>query len=310
MADPILPRSPMDLPTTRALLAERIERGEITQADVDLLKKGYRGMMTTTFLGSLIGIPVYIAMSRRRPRPALVTRLAAATFMASTGSFLGFTIGGAASALEVSTHMEDSQRKLKVFEEVMITSKRMAQEQRMPTGGRFPGSTTGSVGNIDENGPNSGVWDVEAAEKRQELEREREIPSSSSPDTSVTPGAITNATSSTWDRIRQESQQSTPRRSSPSTPSSAARQSGVPTSAAAPIDISSLPSTAPPRTAKDPLAIDTTTSSKYAPGMSVEAIVESEAAEERRREQEAFDRLLDKERNSAGDEGFEVGKWR
>lgn len=107
---PIIPTNPLDLPTTQRLLAERIERGEITQADVDLLKKGYRGMAMTTFLGGLVGIPVYIALGRRRPPPGLAVRLAAAGFMTSTGSFLGFTIGGAAAAMEVNTHMADSQR--------------------------------------------------------------------------------------------------------------------------------------------------------------------------------------------------------
>lgn len=106
----MLPTNPMDLPTTQRLLEEHIAAGDITQADVDLLKRGYRSMATTTFLGSLVGIPVYIVMSRRRPPPSLLTRLVAASFMASTGSFLGFTIGGAAAAMEVSQHMEDSQR--------------------------------------------------------------------------------------------------------------------------------------------------------------------------------------------------------
>lgn len=109
MSSSVVPRSPMDLPTTKRLLAERIERGEITQDDVDLMKKGYRGMAMATFLGGLIGIPVFIAMGRRRPQPGLATRLAAAAFMSSTGSFLGFGIGGAASAIEVA-QMPDSQR--------------------------------------------------------------------------------------------------------------------------------------------------------------------------------------------------------
>lgn len=106
----MLPTNPMDLPTTQRLLAEHIARGDITQADVDLLKRGYRSMATTTFLGALVGVPVYIVLSRRRPQPGLMTRLMASGFMASTGSFLGFTIGGAAAAMEVSQHMEDSQR--------------------------------------------------------------------------------------------------------------------------------------------------------------------------------------------------------
>lgn len=105
-----LPTNPMDLPTTKRLLAEHIAAGDITQSDVDLLRRGYRSMATTTLLGSLIAIPVYIAMSRRRPQPSLWTRVAAAGFMGGTGSFLGFTIGGAAAAMEVSQHMEDSQR--------------------------------------------------------------------------------------------------------------------------------------------------------------------------------------------------------
>lgn len=107
---PLIPTNPLDLPVTEKLLAQRIERGEITQADVELLRKGYRGMATTTFLGSLVGIPVFIVLGRRRPPPYLVTRLMIASAMSSSGAFLGFTIGGAAAAMEVNTHMQDSQR--------------------------------------------------------------------------------------------------------------------------------------------------------------------------------------------------------
>lgn len=107
---PLIPTNPLDLPVTERLLAQRISTGEITQQDVDLLRKGYRGMATTTFLGSLVGIPVFIVLGRRKPPPYLVTRLLIASAMSSSGAFLGFTIGGAAAAMEVNTHMQDSQR--------------------------------------------------------------------------------------------------------------------------------------------------------------------------------------------------------
>ncbi|KAJ9091279.1 hypothetical protein QFC21_007268 [Naganishia friedmannii] len=282
MSSSVVPRSPMDLPTTKQLLAERIERGEITQEDVDLMKKGYRGMAMATLLGGLIGVPVFIVMGRRRPPPNLVTRLAAAAFMSSTGSVLGFAVGGSASALEVNAHMTDSQRKLRVFEEVMIESKRAAEAQGIYGRGAIP---------VEKEAPFSqelktATWDADASERAQESSREQ----------GLTPETIVGQTGSTWDRLREQS-----------------RQSGTTNSASAStVDLTRSPSARTSR--NNPLALDTTTSSKYAPGMSVEEKIESEAAEERRREQEEFEKLLERERNVAadarGDTGFETGKWR
>jgi len=110
MSGSMIPGGPLDLPSTQALVQERIRRGEITQQDVTILKKGYRWMIMSAALGTAAGIPVWYSLRRRRPPINLATRLIATWFVASTGSFLGFTIGGAAAALEVNNHMADSQR--------------------------------------------------------------------------------------------------------------------------------------------------------------------------------------------------------
>lgn len=95
---------------TRRLLQQRIDSGEITQGDVDLFRRGYRYIILSTGLGALIGLPVWAFMSRRRPLPSLANRIGTSLIMSSSGSFLGFTIGGAAAAMEVNRHMVDSQR--------------------------------------------------------------------------------------------------------------------------------------------------------------------------------------------------------
>jgi hypothetical protein len=310
----MLPTNPMDLPTTQRLLEEHIAAGDITQADVDLLKRGYRSMATTTFLGSLVGIPVYIVMSRRRPPPSLLTRLVAASFMASTGSFLGFTIGGAAAAMEVSQHMEDSQRcvfpptltsktllivfslssKLHVFEDIMVTSKRIAatQGQFGPTVAADWGGATASTesspvteSKMSDDLQGSGdVWDAEASERRIEEERERGVVGAT--------GGIAAQTGSTWDRLRQQSS---------ARPSAQSTQSSTETTSTR---------AQPPVKPSNPLDLTTSSSSKYPPGLSVEEKIEMEAAEERRREQEEFERLVEREREAArvGRE-VEMGKW-
>jgi hypothetical protein len=106
----MIPGGPLDLPSTQALLQERMRRGEISQDDVNILKKGYRWMIVSAALGTAAGIPVWYTLKRRRPVVGLPARLIATWLIGSTGSFLGFTIGGAAAALEVNNHMEDSQR--------------------------------------------------------------------------------------------------------------------------------------------------------------------------------------------------------
>jgi hypothetical protein len=215
-----MPGGPLDLPSTQALIEQRIRRGEITQNDVDILKRGYRWMILSATLGAGAGIPVWYSLKRRTPRLALGTRLLGTWFVTTTGSFLGFTIGGAAAALEVNNHMTDSQRsvhgspnalktdahlqavsfvhrKMKVFEDVMQESKRISEEQRMTGISRNPrdlartapgsiyddgASSSGSrmsddlqgvaMSSYDKQG--SGVWDAEANEKRQELDRENQ----------------------------------------------------------------------------------------------------------------------------------------
>ncbi len=104
------PTSPLDVETTKELLRRRIEAGEIEQKDIDLLKRGYRWMIVSTAIGAAVGIPVYVVMGKRQPPLPIWRKLAFASFAASSMSFLGFTVGGAAAALEVNTNMPDSQR--------------------------------------------------------------------------------------------------------------------------------------------------------------------------------------------------------
>jgi hypothetical protein len=62
-------------------------------------------------LGSTVmGVGSYYAMKRRRPPVALGMRLLGAGSMGMIGSFLGFTVGGVAAAMEVDAKMPDSQR--------------------------------------------------------------------------------------------------------------------------------------------------------------------------------------------------------
>lgn len=104
------PSSPLDIQTTKDLLQRRIEAGEIDQSDIDILKRGYRWMIVSTTIGAAVGIPVYIVMGKRQPPLPIWRKLAFTSFAASSMSFLGFTVGGAAAALEVNTQMKDSQR--------------------------------------------------------------------------------------------------------------------------------------------------------------------------------------------------------
>lgn len=175
----------------------------------------------------------------------------------------------------------------------MITSKRAAEAQRIGNRSGIPADATFDVAppKMTDDLP-AGVWDAEADERRREAEREREITGTD---------GIAQQTGSTWDRLRQQSTPRPPSQPRTSQPSTSPRQQH-------PIDISSLPIHRP----ANPLDLETTTQSKYSPGMSVEEKIESEAAEERRREQEAFERLLERERQVAegkGETGFETGKW-
>lgn len=169
----------------------------------------------------------------------------------------------------------------------MVTSKRIAatQGQFGPTvaadwGGSEPPSTAESKMSDDLKGSGD-VWDAEASERRIEEERERGI--------AGTTGGIAAQTGNTWDRLRQ---QSTAR---PSTPSS------TPTT---------THGAQPPVKPSNPLDLTTSSSLKYPPGLSVEEKIEMEAADERRREQEEFERLVEREREAArvGRE-VEMGKW-
>jgi hypothetical protein len=168
----------------------------------------------------------------------------------------------------------------------MMESKRAAEKQGIYGRGAIPVEKEAP---FSQDPQTAATWDADASERAQEVSREG----------GLAPGTIAGQTGSTWDRLREQSRQSgaTTNSSSASVPQ---------------VDLTRVPSARTSRS--NPLALDTTTTSKYAPGMSVEEKIESEAAEERRREQEEFERLLERERNVAadarGETGFETGKWR
>lgn len=171
-----------------------------------------------------------------------------------------------------------------MFEEIMITSKRAAEAQRLAGRSGFPSTEDplGSPDTLESGVGKDAVWDTEAEERRVESERERSLR-----DTDAGAGStITRETGSTWDRLRQQSTpQSTPKATTqPPQPSYKRNQQQQ----QQPIDITTLPNQRP----LNPLEMNTTTQSKYAPGLSVEEKIEQESAEERRREQQEFERYV------------------
>lgn len=180
-------------------------------------------------------------------------------------------------------------RKLKVFEEVMITSKRYTEAQRVAQKTGMPIEDPLDA-SMDTAGPSptlektdGAVWDAEASERRQEAERERDLAGAGP---AGSEGGIVQQTGSTWDRLRQ---QSIPARQSPSSTHNVQPRRQQQQQQQENIDISALPSRRPPQ---NPMEMSTTTQSKYAPGLSVEEKIEQEVAEERRREQEEFERYV------------------
>lgn len=57
-----------------------------------------------------MALPTYYFFRRKQPPASLGVKLLAAGGMGMLGSFLGFTVGGAAAAAEVNRSMEDPQR--------------------------------------------------------------------------------------------------------------------------------------------------------------------------------------------------------
>lgn len=308
-----IPGGPLDLPSTKELLAARIESGEITQDDIDILKRGYRWMIVSSTLGASAGIPLWFAMRKRTPPLSLGRKIILTWFVASTGSFLGFTVGGAAAALEVNKNMVDSERKMQVFEEIMEESREAAANKRagrIPPPSRLPDGSVRSGASIYDPAPPTdrmdgeskgvemsgfgqeqqrGVWDAEMTDDGQG---------------SGKPGAVRDirqATASTWDRIRAGKSL----KSDGSDSSSSLNEPGFgqPTNLTAKdldIKIDSLGSRAGDlgRTGK-PLGL----------GGAVE-----ERDQERERERREFEILVEQERNAGSvagkEDGFEVGRWR
>lgn len=56
------------------------------------------------------GLGTYIALRRRRPPVYMGLRLLGGGAMGMMGSFIGFTIGGAAASMEVERNMADAPR--------------------------------------------------------------------------------------------------------------------------------------------------------------------------------------------------------
>lgn len=186
----------------------------------------------------------------------------------------------------------------------MITSKRTAETSGLfgPTVAAEHDSPDSSFSDSpDSTGPvsaaiaqssNGDVWDAEASERKAEAQRERDVQGKGEPN------GIARQTGTTWDRLREQNVPRGP------TPSSNTQQSPTQTQTQLRSAQQSRPS--------NPLDLTTSTSSKYAPGLSVEEKIEQETAEERRREQQEFERLVEREREAAAlgkEEGFETGRW-
>ena len=58
----------------------------------------------------MLGAGSFIFMRRRYPRTGFGMRLFVAGTMGMVGSFIGFTVGGVAGAMEVNSQMEDAPR--------------------------------------------------------------------------------------------------------------------------------------------------------------------------------------------------------
>lgn len=87
--------------------------GDITREDIDVLRKSYTWVSACTVVGMLSGVPVYILMGRRRgrgPRFSVPYKLFVSSGMSMVGTFLGFTVGGAAASWEVHRKMPDTKR--------------------------------------------------------------------------------------------------------------------------------------------------------------------------------------------------------
>lgn len=57
-----------------------------------------------------MAIPTYLFFRRKQPPASIGVKLLAAGGMGMLGSFLGFTVGGAAAAAEVNRSMENPQQ--------------------------------------------------------------------------------------------------------------------------------------------------------------------------------------------------------
>jgi len=298
----VFPSSPLDIETTKKLLQERIDRGEIEQKDIDLLKRGYKWMALSTALGATAGIPVYMIIGKRRPPLPFWRKLAFASFAASSMAFTGLTIGSAAAAVEVNNNMPDSQRKMKVFQQVMIETKRRAEEERLgiskpvgrPAGSAFPGST-GDIARAA--GAGAGVWDPETEEQKTEVERELEVqrmqsqgrdfrarqderPSGAPRGAGASPG-IDPKPMSSWDRLRTANK--------PSSASSADTTQPGPSTK----PVISRPQVAAPVGRPDDQS-------------SYDRVDE----EEREREKREFEELLERERHAGGQDSTAGPVWR
>jgi hypothetical protein len=86
-------------------------------------------MLIRTQVGTLAcGLGTYIAMRRRRPPVNIGLRLLGAGGMGMMGSFIGFTIGGAAASMEVERHMPDAQRSVESLEHIEYICPKRVQE--------------------------------------------------------------------------------------------------------------------------------------------------------------------------------------
>ncbi|KAL7421504.1 hypothetical protein Q5752_003273 [Cryptotrichosporon argae] len=282
-----VPRSPFEIQVTKEALQRRIDQGDISLDDIAVLKKAYQWMTISSALGATIGIPLFIALGRRKPPMGLAGRLAASSALSTTGMFLGFSTGGAAAALEVNKNMPDAGRKLKVFQQIVIDSKRKIEEHNMRQRGVLPADADVAIdGPASDTADRGQVW-AERSERTAEGERERSVGGGG-----VAIGsAVEDGTRGTWDRIRASSGIA-PR----SKAAAAASEGSVPTGGAR--------VGGAPRASGGGAGLGSGLSSAGRGGLGELEVRVDEG--EREREQREFDALLEKERKGVD----ELDKWR
>ncbi|ORY32619.1 hypothetical protein BCR39DRAFT_523175 [Naematelia encephala] len=213
------PTNPMSIPATKEAIQRHIDSGEISQADLEVLKKSYRTVAMGSTIGSILfSTGTYFLFRARAPQYGFAARLFAAIGAGSVGSLVGFTAGGVAASMQVNQNMPDSQRKMRVFAEIARESqekmrlesiKRVGVVNDIPRGpnGRFPPPSSPS----SSPSSSTSTWEQSVdGDRDQSQEYDGLVPDSSTLDTDgdiPTPiqSQVGSKTASTWDKLRAAS---------------------------------------------------------------------------------------------------------